>query len=82
MNTKDFKTYLEKSPEQPVDLDAEEAVAQIEIEAEMDEDEQVADDPDDEVDPMGDMTKPERKVFAREVRPVMLVMAKVSRFHR
>lgn len=63
------------------DLDAEEAVAQIEIEAEMDEDEQVADDPDDEVDPMGDMTKPERKVFAREVRPVMLVMAKVSRFH-
>lgn len=64
------------------ELESEEIVTQVEMEADADEDEPPADDPNDDVDPMAEMTEGKRKEFQREVRPVMLVMAKVSSLHR
>lgn len=58
--------------------DAEEFVTQMENEAELDEDEAKKDDPDDEVDPMAELTDDKKKEFVRNVLPVKLVMAKVS----
>lgn len=60
------------------DQDAKEFVMQTENEAELDEDEAKKDDPDNEVDPMAELTDDEKKEFARDVLAVKLVMAKVS----
>ncbi|KAI0688814.1 hypothetical protein C8Q76DRAFT_569598, partial [Earliella scabrosa] len=52
-----------------------------EIEAQQDDagEEREADDPDDEVDAMADLTEEERAQFKRDVRPVKLVLAKLRK---
>lgn len=63
------------------DFDMDELAAQMQSFASLDASDRtpgVDDDPDDEVDPMADLDDEERERFEREVRPMKLVLAKVS----
>lgn len=61
------------------DLQANEETGEVEVEEDLGGAE---DNPDDEVDPLADLTLEERAQFEINVRPVKLVIAKVSLMHR